>query len=139
MKILGFILIYAGALMTFPALNATTCTQGDAGSLFGGVFSLLLYAAGFSILCIFKPTRFTFFVLVPAAIVAWLQASFAVRFASGYLLQGMSACEAMFGYEQSYDGNEVFYLVVWGAVNITFIFGLIFSLYRAGNGSQREA
>lgn len=107
------ILFALGALNACLAITATTCTQGDAGSLGGGV---------------------------PIALIVIWHSIFAVRFFIGYWFQDMSACSAMtegFSLEhagENMDGSEPYYTVIWLATSLAFWIGL----YRGFRSSRLD-
>jgi hypothetical protein len=132
MAIVAIVLISLGALNSVLAVNAGTCTQGDAGNLFGGLITLVLYMAG-GLIMAFKPLQWRqISAFLPAAAIALWHSVFALRFAWGYFVDKISACDAMLGdflpqsmvYEK--DGREVALAILW--LGLSAIFWLVMLL-----------
>ena len=137
--VLGLALVYLGAFNTVLALNVETCTNDAADSLLGGIYSIALYSMGFGILYLVRPHKLAFLALIPVAIVAWEQFCFTGRLATGYLLKGMSACEAMFGGQYGLDGREASFAIMWIALNIVFGIGIAASFYRVARHPESRS
>ena len=129
-------LISLGALNAVLAVNAGTCTQGDAGNLYGGLITAALYVTGGLILT-FKPVRQRQMIaLLPAAAVALWHSVFALRFVWGYLLHNISACDALVGdfalqregYEM--DGGEAMLALLWFSLSSIFWIAITLALLQ---------
>lgn len=126
-----------GAVNAVLAINVTTCTQGDAGNLFGGFITLFFYLIGTACLLAGAAGRLTFLALVPAMAIAAWHTWFALRFAAGYFLEGMSACYAIqggFTPDESgewMDGGEPLYILLWVGLSLLFWIGVSASFVRA--------
>jgi hypothetical protein len=132
---IGFGLLYLAALNTALALASGTCTGGNADSLFGGIYSLLLNSFGLTLLYFGKPKLSFFAIVIPLLPIFWWQLSFTFRLTSGYLVYGMSACEAKTGLEYNLDGHEVFFVWLWVIVDIALFLGLTLAFWRS-SGSR---
>jgi len=124
--VISTILLTLGALNSVLALKVGTCTQGDAGNLYGGFLTLLLYVAGFIALTIRPPSRWAWVSLLPAAAVAMWHTLFAAYFMWGYWAKGMSACYAMKGgftadkAGEWMDGGEPLLTALWASASAVF-------------------
>jgi len=126
MAIVAIVLLSLGGLNAVFAIEAGTCTQGDAGNLYGGLITVVLYMAGGLILA-FNPIQWRQAIaLLPAAAIALWHSVFALRFALGYLADKISACDALVGdftaqsrgYEM--DGSEAALAVLWLGLSSIF-------------------
>jgi CDP-diglyceride synthetase len=119
------------------AINVTTCTQGDAANLLGGFITLFFYLIGIAFLSVSQTRRIEFLALVPAIAIAAWHTWFAIRFAAGYLLEGMSACFAIEGgftpddAGEWMDGGERLYVALWLGLSLLFWVGVVTSFVRA--------
>jgi hypothetical protein len=114
-----------------------TCTQGDAGSLYGGFITLFLYGPGLACLRLARPRAAMALALLPAMAVAAWHSAFAARFASGYYLHSMSACFAMNGgftpadEGEWMDGGEPLLVALWVGLSLLFWSATTASFLRA--------
>jgi hypothetical protein len=126
----GVIFLTLGAMNSWLAMNAETCTQGGADSLFGGFYTLIFYIAGAVSLWAAPLPKLVYIFLIPAAYLAVMHSIFAIKFAWGFLIYDMSACFAMKGgFELSeagewMDGREPYFVVLWLVLSATFWIGL---------------
>jgi hypothetical protein len=131
------LLLSLGAAGAALAMTVETCTQGGADSLYGGFVALVLYLAGIACLTVASPALPTFVALLPAMAVAAWHGWFALRFAAGYIFQGMSACHAMnggFSPDQAgewRDGGEPLLIALWIGLSLLFWSGIVAVLVRA--------
>jgi hypothetical protein len=125
LTVIGFGLLYLASFNTVLALVAGTCTQGDAGRLFGGVYSTVLILIALALLLRARPPRLAFLAVLPVLpVLAW-QSKFAARMFAGHFIHGVSACDVLedtTGY--SMDGNEAFYALLWVGMSILLLGGL---------------
>jgi signal transduction histidine kinase len=118
-------LFYLAAGNSVLALTVGTCTQGDAGRLWGGLLSLLLYAIGAPFLRHTSKPGLALALLIPIAPVLIWQAMFAVNLTVGFWFLGRSACDALDGMTgQSADGSEPIFTAIWLAVAATSLAGV---------------
>lgn len=142
--IAGAALLSLGAVNAALAMTVETCTQGDAGSLYGGLLTLLLYLPGAALLVAARPARAMFLALVPAMAVAAWHSWFALRFAAGYILDGMSACFAMNGgftpadSGEWMDGGERLLIALWLGLSLLFWTGIAAAFLRRRPRSGSE-
>lgn len=140
---IGIALLTLGALNAVLALSIETCTQGDAGSLHGGWLTLFLYFGGLLGLVTNAPRRWTLVALLPAAIIAVWHSIFAMQFAWGYWVQGMSACFAMNGHftpedaGEWMDGSEPLLTVLWLILS-TLFWAAVALAFKFGDGKPRS-
>ena len=129
-------------MLTCPALTIETCTQGGADSLRFGVATLILYAAGGAMLALRPPRPIYFLALLPAAALAAWHSRFALRFAWGYWLGGVSACDAMAGRfapgagDFQPDGGEPWLTILWLLLSLLFWLSAAIGLFRARSADQ---
>ena len=115
----ALVLFYLGAGNAVLALTVGTCTQGDAGRLWGGMISLLLYGIGTPLLRQTSKPLLTLALLGPLTPVFIWQASFAIKLTIGFWLFDRSACDTLEGtVGQIVDGGEPIYAAIWLAVTI---------------------
>ena len=144
MAIVAIFFIYLGSLNATLSVGSGTCTQGDAAQLYGGVLTLAFYLVGGIILSLRSLRIWHIVALVPACIVALWHSVFAVRFAWGYFVNGISACDALtgdfapngHGYEM--DEGEALFSVVWLSLSILFWVAIIVSSLRARHQTIRN-
>jgi hypothetical protein len=131
LALLGFALIYAGAVLGSIGLSGAGCEWGDAQGLFAGLPALLSYAAGTVGLLAARPRRLAYLALLPAAPLLAQQALFAARLAIGVLGEGASACGVLLAAPMEPSGEEGFFLLLWLALVLVPVFGLGFAFRRA--------
>lgn len=130
------VFLSVGAVNAALAMTIETCTQGSADSLQGGFITLIFYMAGVACLAISRPSRLMFVALAPAMAVAAWHTFFAMRFATGYFFEGMSACFAMkggFTPEEAgewMDGREPLLIALWVSLSLLFWGGVVASFLR---------
>lgn len=127
LSVLTFIgTFYVAALSTVLAAVAGTCTQGDAGRLYGVVFSILLYFIAL-ITMRFSITmqRELLFILPALPVVIW-QTIFSARLSFDLLWNEAPACTFLMGPGPAYppSGGEMFFAVAWPAMALMVILGL---------------
>ena len=126
MALAAIVLLSLGAMNAMLASVAGTCTQGGAGNLYGGLLTLALYIVGGLILSFRTLRMWQVIALTPAVAVALWHTVFALRFAWGYFVYGISACDALDGnfapqhVGYAVDGGEAFMAVLWLALSGTF-------------------
>lgn len=134
---IALVLLSLGAIGAALALSVETCTQGDAGSLYGGFLTLFLYLAGLAAVIVAPPRPTALVALIPAALVAFWHSLFAVRFAWNYWLHNMSACHAMLGEFPAgeagewMDGGEPLLTFLWLFLSLLFWVALAIPLKAA--------
>lgn len=134
--VLATLLLSLGALNAILCIKIETCTGGVADSLIGGVFTLILYAAGIAALVLLRPPRSAYLALLPATVIAIWHSVFAVRFFGGYWLHDVSACYAIVGgfapenAGQWMDGREPLFICLWLVLSALFWAGLVFAFRR---------
>jgi hypothetical protein len=126
MGAVGVVLYYLGAGNLALALTVGTCTQGDAGRLWGGLLSLLLFTAA---LIPFRrathpiPVAIALLPLLP--LLGWATV-FTARFLVGYWWRGATACDVL---EQAHgyfaDGDEPALTLLWSALTIVAWSGIL--------------
>ena len=133
----GIVLITLGALNAFLALNLGTCTQGSADELYGGGWlTLFLYIVGAALFVAKPPRRWFHLAIIPSVAIAVWHSIFAVHFALGYWMEGMSACYALKGGFTSQDagewmdGREPLLTVLWLLVSSVFWVGINCGIFR---------
>ena len=131
MTVIGFALLYLGAANAFLAMNLGTCTQNAADELGGGVLSLGLYLTSVICLNFARPIRIAYLAILPLVLPFWWQVSFSIRFAYGYLVKDMSACEVLHNLPYELDGREAFFTGLWTASCLVLLLGLPIAFYRA--------
>lgn len=114
MIIAGIILFYLAAANAVLALAVGTCTQGDAGQLWGGVLSLALHAVAALFLTQSKRPALTAILLLPTTpLLAW-QAIFTIRLTTGHWFANASACDILDNTSgQAPDGAEPWFILIW--------------------------
>jgi hypothetical protein len=138
MGVVGVILYYLAAGNLWLALTAGTCTQGNAGRLYGGLLSLLLFGAAFIPLWrAARPVRVAIALLplVPLLVLATL---FTVRFLVGYWWWNATACDVLEGADGYFaDGDEPVLTMLWAALTILAWSGALAIGLRAGRQVTR--
>ena len=127
---IAVVLIYIGLANAFLAVSVGTCTQGQASQLGGIALSLFLYFLAGGNLVRFGARMWTFYALVPAALLIVYQAGFALRLSFGFVLFGTSACETLSGMEFEMDGNEALYSFLWLVATIGLSAFLVWQYFR---------
>ena len=110
-------LFYLAAGNAVFALTVGTCTQGDAGRLWGGTLSLILYGIGTLFLRQTSKPVLALALLIPLAPVFIWHANFAIKLTIGFWFFDRSACDTLDGTTgQLVDGGEPIYTAIWLAI-----------------------
>jgi hypothetical protein len=129
------IIYYLAAGNLALSLTAGTCTQGDAGRLWGGLLSLLLFAAAFiSIRRAKHPVPVAIALLPVLPLLGWATL-FTVRFLVGFWWWNATACDALeatHGYPA--DGREHMLTLLWAALTIVAWSGILAVSLRLRKG-----
>lgn len=133
MGAVGVALYYLASGNILLALAAGTCTQGDAGRLWGGLISLILYALGCLFLQQTSQARVALiFLSMTAPVLIW-EAVFSGHFLLAFWWQGRSACDVLEGtFNQSLDGDEAPLTILWAFLTAMASYGpiILFRLAR---------
>ncbi|MBT9373446.1 hypothetical protein [Rhizobium sp. CSW-27] len=119
-KISAFAL-YAGLLNTILARSVGTCTQGDAGHLWGILISVPFFLLAVFCLTRTKSLRTTMIACLPAWMLLLWQAVFAAEFSYGVFVNNFSACQVLQGIPYGYTGDESTLAALW----TTVVFGTL--------------
>jgi len=110
----GVVLYYLAPGNLALSLIVGTCTQGDAGRLWGGLLSLLLFAAALVFVwCSTHPILVAIALLPLLPLLSWVTL-FTVRSLVGYWWRNATACDVLEttgGYFA--DGNEASLTLLW--------------------------
>lgn len=110
----ALVLYYLATANAVLALTVGTCTQGEAGRLWGGMLSLLLYALGALLLRQTSKPAIALALLIPLSPILIWQANFAIKLTIGFWFLNRSACDALDGtFGQLMDGGEPIYTAIW--------------------------
>ena len=138
-SIVGYALLYVGAVNVWFARYAETCTMGNADGLWGGAVTLVAYLLGLSLLWIGRPPRMTYLLLLPVLGSIWMQTSFTVAFAFGVWISAKSACEVLQGVPSDFDGRESIFAVLWILLSLSALVGVVALLSREFLSTRRAA
>ena len=126
MGAVGVLLYYLAAGNLALSLTAGTCTQGDADRLWGGLLSLLLFAAALVfILRATHPIPAAMALLPLLPLLGWATL-FTVRFLAGYWWWNATACDVLEGTHGHFaDGREHILTLLWAVLTIVAWSGIV--------------
>jgi len=126
MGAVGVLLYYLAAGNLALSLTAGTCTQGDADRLWGGLLSLLLFAAALVfILRATHPIPAAMALLPLLPLLGWATL-FTVRFLAGYWWWNATACDVLEGTHGHFaDGREHIFALLWAVLTIVAWSGIV--------------
>lgn len=120
------LLLFLGAFNAFLCWNLETCTGNAADSLHGGLLTLPFYLLGWWII----PKQSRSAIVWVAAIPGIL--TLLVSFWTLHLAALWNACKAMTGSPFEPSGDELWFVILWTLVSLTFWVGLAMTLKIAG-------
>jgi hypothetical protein len=132
---MGAFLLLLGGLNSVLAANIDTCTGGSAGSLYGGILTLILYFFGLIAVRV-RPPGASIVLLVPACVIAIWHSIFAVRFAIAWWVHNVPACGVMAGHfsrqadQFAVDGGENFLVILWLLLSLVFWVAFALCFFR---------
>jgi hypothetical protein len=126
MGAVGVILYYLAGGNLWLALHAGTCTQGDASRLWGGLYSLLLFAV--ALIFVWRATHpiLVGIALLPLLPLLGWATLFTVRFLVGYWWWNATACDVLQGPDGYYaDGREPYFTLLWAVLTMVAWSGIV--------------
>jgi hypothetical protein len=129
----GFLLIYLSGFNVLLARYAGTCTMGDSDRLFGGVYSLLFYLAGFALLYRARPSNIASLAILPLLpLFAW-QTWFSIDLFHKIVFFGASACDVLEGEtgRADWQSDRFFFAFLWLAMSTVALAGAAITFRRA--------
>jgi hypothetical protein len=126
MGAIGVLLYYLAAGNLGLSLIAGTCTQGDAGRLWGGLPSLFLFAAALIFVWRVTHPRPVAIALLPLFPLLGWATIFSVRFLVGYWWRNATACDVLEGTHGHFaDGGEPILTLLWVVLTIVAWSGVV--------------
>ena len=130
---------YLGDLNILAARFAGTCTQGDAGRLYGVIYSILFYSAAIFFMRKSGRERTILLIVSPLLPIFVWQTLFSFRLSYELLWIGASACDVLEGMSLSYpaDGGEIIFAISWPLMAIAVVIGILAVwMNRASSGAE---
>lgn len=124
---LTIIAIYLGAVNILLAEYAGTCTQGDAGHMFGIILSTILFLSGCVFLFKTRNILLSSVLCVPVFVLILWKAAFAFYFTYAVLILQQTACEVLTGIGYDASGNELELAVFWMVFGLSVPMAIIFT------------